>query len=36
MAAVARKYHVSLTALQAANPGVTPTKMKVGQTLKLP
>lgn len=36
MAAIARKYHVSLSALQAANPGVTPTKMKAGQTLNLP
>ena len=36
MASIARKYNVSLTALQTANPGVTPKKLKVGQTLNLP
>jgi LysM repeat protein len=36
MASIARKCGVSLTALQAANPGVTPKKMRVGQTLNLP
>ncbi len=36
MASIARKHSVSLTALQAANPGVTPKKLKVGQTLNLP
>ncbi len=36
MAAIARKHSVSLTALQAANPGVTPKKLKVGQILNLP
>jgi tetratricopeptide (TPR) repeat protein len=36
MAAIARKHGVSLPALQAANPGVVPTKLKVGQTLSLP
>ena len=33
---VARKAGVSLTALQAANPGVTPKKLRVGQVLNLP
>ena len=36
LAAVARKHNVSLTALQAANPGVSPKKMRVGQSLNLP
>jgi LysM repeat protein len=36
LAAIARKASVSLSALQAANPGVTPKKLKVGQTLNLP
>jgi tetratricopeptide (TPR) repeat protein len=36
MAAIARKAGVSLTALTAANPGVSPKKLKVGQTLNLP
>lgn len=36
LASIARKYGVSLTALQAANPGVTPKKLKAGQTLNLP
>lgn len=36
MASIARKSGVSLTALQAANPGVTPKKLRVGQTLNLP
>jgi tetratricopeptide (TPR) repeat protein len=36
LAGIARKAGVSLTALQAANPGVTPKKLKVGQTLNLP
>jgi LysM repeat protein len=36
LASIARKYGVTLTALQAANPGVTPKKLKVGQTLNLP
>jgi tetratricopeptide (TPR) repeat protein len=36
LAAIARKAGVSLTALQAANPGVTPKKLRVGQTLNLP
>lgn len=36
LASIARKYSVSLTALQAANPGVTPKKLKAGQTLNLP
>ncbi len=36
MASIARKTGVSLPALQAANPGVNPKKMRVGQTLNLP
>jgi LysM repeat protein len=36
LAGISRKYGVSLTTLQAANPGVTPKKLKVGQTLNLP
>ena len=36
LASIARKHGVSLAALQAANPGVTPKQLKVGQTIKLP
>ncbi len=36
LAAIARKSGVSLAALEAANPGVTPKKLRVGQTLNLP
>jgi tetratricopeptide (TPR) repeat protein len=36
MAAIARKSGVSLAALEAANPEVTPRKLRVGQTLNLP
>ena len=36
LAGIARKQGVSLTALQAANPGVNPKKLHVGQTLNLP
>ncbi len=36
LAAIARKTGVSLTALEAANPGVNPRKLHVGQTLNLP
>ncbi|MDR3457507.1 MAG: LysM peptidoglycan-binding domain-containing protein [Verrucomicrobiae bacterium] len=36
LASIARKHGVSLTALQAANPGVSPRKLRVGQTLNLP
>jgi len=35
-AAIARKYGVTLTSLLAANPGLNPKKMRVGQTLNLP
>ena len=35
-AAIARKYGVSLNALLAANPGLNPKKMHVGQILNLP
>lgn len=36
LAAIARKNGVSTAALQAANPGVSPKKLKPGQTLNLP
>ena len=36
LASIARKYNISLTALQAANPGVIPKKLKAGQVLNLP
>jgi len=36
LAGIARKAGVSLTALQTANPGVSPKKLRVGQTLELP
>lgn len=36
LASIARKYGVSLTALQAANPGISPKKLQVGQVIKLP
>ena len=36
LASIARKQGVSLTALQAANPGVNPKKLRAGQTVKLP
>lgn len=35
-AAIARKYGVRLSALQAANPGVNPNKLRVGQSLNIP
>ena len=36
LAKIAKKNGVTLKALQAANPGVVPTKLKVGQKLTLP
>ena len=36
LAGIARKHGVSLAALQTANPGVSPKKLHVGQTLNLP
>jgi LysM repeat protein len=36
LASIARKYHVSLAALQTVNPGVSPKKIRVGQTLNVP
>lgn len=36
LASIARKQGISLTALQAANPDVSPKKLRVGQTLNLP
>lgn len=34
--AIARKYSVKLETLMAANPGLNPTRMRVGQVLKIP
>jgi len=36
LAAIARKHNLNLAAVQAANPGVSPKKMRVGQVLNLP
>ena len=36
LAAIARKYDVSLSALVAANPGLNPKKLRVGQSINLP
>ena len=36
LAGIARKQGISLTALEAANPGVNPKKLKAGQVLNLP
>jgi LysM repeat protein len=36
LAVIAKKHGVSLSALQAANPGVVPTKLKIGQKLTIP
>ncbi len=36
LASIARKSGVSLATLQAANPGINPRKMRVGQTINLP
>ncbi len=36
LAAIARKYGVTVAALQDANPGVSPKHLRVGQTLNLP
>lgn len=36
LAAIARKYKISLTALLAGNPGLNPKKLRVGQTINLP
>jgi len=36
LSSIARKAGVSLAAIQAANPGINPKKMAVGQTVKLP
>jgi len=36
LASIARKHGISLSSLQSANPGVSPKKLKVGQTLNLP
>ena len=33
---IAREHQVTLNALLAANPGVNPKKLKVGQVLKMP
>lgn len=36
LAGIARKHGVTLKALQAANPGIVPTKLKIGQKLVIP
>jgi LysM repeat protein len=36
LAKIAKKNHVTLKALEAANPGVIPTKLKIGQKLSIP
>ena len=36
LAGIARKYKVSLVALQSANPSITPKKLRAGQTLNIP
>jgi LysM repeat protein len=36
LASIAKKYGVTVKALQAANPGVVPTKLKIGQKLVIP
>ncbi len=36
LSVVAKKFHVSLSALMAANPGIEPTKLQIGQTLHIP
>jgi LysM repeat protein len=36
LAAIARKYNLNLNSLLAANPGLNPKKMRVGQTINLP
>ena len=36
LAIIARKYHVSLAAMQAANPGVNSSKLRVGQPVSVP
>ncbi|MGC8829712.1 MAG: LysM peptidoglycan-binding domain-containing protein [Verrucomicrobiia bacterium] len=36
MAAIAKRYGISLNSLTAANPGVDPRRLKVGQTLNIP
>jgi LysM repeat protein len=36
LAIIARKYHVSLPALQAANPGVNSSRLRVGQPVNVP
>jgi LysM repeat protein len=33
---IAKNFHVSVTALKAANPGVEPTKLKIGQKIHIP
>ena len=36
LASIAKKYHVALPALQAINPGVNSSKLRVGQSINLP
>ncbi|HYG36933.1 MAG TPA: LysM peptidoglycan-binding domain-containing protein [Clostridia bacterium] len=36
LAGIAKKNHVSLKAIQDANPGIEPTRLKIGQTIRIP
>lgn len=36
LSSIARKYNVKLEALMAANPGLNPTRMQIGQTINVP
>jgi LysM repeat protein len=36
LSTIAKKFHVSLPALMAANPGIEPTKLQIGQKLHIP
>jgi LysM repeat protein len=36
LSGVAKKFHVSLKSIQEANPGISPTKLRVGQTVHVP
>jgi LysM repeat protein len=36
LSAIAKKNHVTLAALEAANPGIEPTKLKIGQKIHIP
>jgi LysM repeat protein len=36
LSAIAKKNHITLAALEAANPGIEPTKLKIGQKIHIP